>query len=226
MAAAGLLSLMVTWWFSPIDRLNANRFTPAMFGERGIVSIGYAAFALVLGVAAGLLIRRTIPAMALTLVGYLAARLGVTYLIRPHLMTAVQATTPIRLTVKGPGPAIAPSPAGWVLSDQTINGAGHVIGQNGGIGPDGNFGFSTGSNGTFSLVGVGPCPGRLPQHLNRDSQNGLFQACVNHFGIKQVVTFQPIGRYWAFQGMELAIFLAAALALAGFCFWWVRHRLT
>jgi hypothetical protein len=41
---------------------------------------------------------------------------------------------------------------------------------------------------------------------------------------RQRVTFQPASRYWAFQAYETAIFLALALALSGFCFWWIRHR--
>ena len=57
MAAAGLLSLMVTWWSSPIDRVNMTLYTS--FDQRGIVPIGYAAFAFALGVLAGVLIRRT-----------------------------------------------------------------------------------------------------------------------------------------------------------------------
>ena len=38
----------------------------AAFAERGIVAIGYPAFPLALGVTAGLLIRRTLPALAAT----------------------------------------------------------------------------------------------------------------------------------------------------------------
>ena len=56
-AVAGLLSLMLTWWSSPIDRVNGNQFT-SVFDQRGVVPIGYAVFAFVLGVTAGLLIRR------------------------------------------------------------------------------------------------------------------------------------------------------------------------
>jgi len=61
MATAGLLSLMVTWWSSPFDRIGAGRLDPAIFGERGIAPVGYAAFAFALGVTAGMLIRRTVP---------------------------------------------------------------------------------------------------------------------------------------------------------------------
>ena len=44
MVVAGILSLMVTWWASPLDRV---RMTPFMsFDQRGLVPVGYAAFAL------------------------------------------------------------------------------------------------------------------------------------------------------------------------------------
>jgi len=49
MVVAGLFSLMVTWWFSPIDRVNMTVF--ATFDQRNIVAVGYAAFAFALGAA-------------------------------------------------------------------------------------------------------------------------------------------------------------------------------
>jgi hypothetical protein len=59
-AATGLLSLMVTWWSSPIDHANMDRFGSGIFGQRNIAPLGYAAFGFVLGVLAGLLIRRAL----------------------------------------------------------------------------------------------------------------------------------------------------------------------
>src|ERR1039457_6519884 len=87
MIVAGLLSLMVTWWSSPVDRANMNQFVS--FDQRDIVPIGYAAFAFVLGVPAGVLIRRTLPAMVTTLVAFVTARLTFSHWIRPHLFTPV-----------------------------------------------------------------------------------------------------------------------------------------
>ncbi len=94
-AVAGLLSLIVTWWFRPIDRVNANQFVATVFEARNIAPIGYAAFAFALGVTAGALIRRTVPAMAATIVGLIAARLAFTHWIRPHLLPAAHAATPL-----------------------------------------------------------------------------------------------------------------------------------
>ena len=88
MAVAGVLSLMVTWWSSPLDRV---RMTPFMsFDQRDLVPIGYAAFAFVLGATVGVLIRRTLPAMATALGGFVAARLVVAHFGRPHLVVPAQ----------------------------------------------------------------------------------------------------------------------------------------
>jgi hypothetical protein len=41
------------------------------------------------------------------------------------------------------------------------------------------------------------------------------------------VTYQPASRYWTFQWVETAIYLALALTLAGSGFWWInRNRST
>ena len=84
MAVAGLTSLVVTWWASPLDRVRMNPF--GTFDQRGIVPIGYAAFGFALGVTAGILIRRTVPAMATALVLFVSARLAFTHWLRPHLI--------------------------------------------------------------------------------------------------------------------------------------------
>ena len=38
------------------------------------------------------------------------------------------------------------------------------------------------------------------------------------------VSYQPTSRYWAFQWIETGIYLALALALAGYCFWRLNRR--
>ena len=45
-----------------------------------------------------------------------------------------------------------------------------------------------------------------------------FLACLARHGIREVITYQPASRYWGFQATETAIYLALALALAGYCF--------
>ena len=242
MALAGLLSLGVTWWTSPFDRINLNWFSPGTFDERGLVPVGYAAFAFVLGVLAGLVIRRTIPAMATTLVVYIAARFAESLWVRPHLWTPLRIVSAFQVPTgsSGAAPSIGAGALtnAWVLSDQVINGAGHVIGENGGIGANGEVDLNVSPNGTLTFGGIGKCPNTVPPgtvsasngfggqstHAARQTIQAAFQTCVDKLHIREVVTYQPANRFWLFQWEETAFFLAVALLLAGFCFWWVRRQ--
>ena len=114
-AVAELLSLMVTWWSSPIHKANAGytAFTSGSF-HSGIAPAGYAAFAFALGVTAGLLIRRTLPAMAVTLAIFAAVIIAFPFWVRPHLIPPVQTTSALSLAsvaVTGGDRRRAPVPA-------------------------------------------------------------------------------------------------------------------
>jgi hypothetical protein len=233
MAAGGLMSLMATWWFSPLDRVTMTPY--ANFDHRDVVPIAYAALAFALGVTAGVLIRRTLPAMAATLVAFVGVRLADFEWLRPHLMTPLTLTTGFNANPgSGPGAGVAGiDPADWVISAQTLNRSGQVIGQNGGIGANGSLGFNVSPDGTLTMAGVGRCPNNVPVTTGHPalgqppaSVAHAFQECVNHFGLRQVLTYQPAGRYWPFQWYETGIYLALALILCGCCLWWVRHRIS
>ncbi len=149
MATAGLLSLMITWWASPIDRaaglksgnkISLIRLAPALFATRGITPIGYAAFAFAFGVTAGVLIRRTLPAMAATLTGFAAVQIAWPNWIRPHLIAPVRAIVTLNLAniynvvpaghnngMNVLAAASLSKPGAWVLSSQVIGKAGHAF---------------------------------------------------------------------------------------------------
>jgi hypothetical protein len=229
-AVAGLLSLMLTWWSSPIDTANANRFGDAMFSLRDITPMGYAAFAFALGVTTGVLMRRTLPAMASTLVIFVAARLAESEWVRPHLMSPVHTATALSM---GNGIGFSLTPSGlqmeanppnianaWALSNDIVNKAGQA--------PSSAFLKSA----CPSIANGAPAGGGGGATHVRVSGNGpplhAFQDCVAKVAASyhEVVTYQPASRFWAFQGIETAIFFVLALLLAGLCFWWVRRRLS
>jgi hypothetical protein len=228
----GLLSLMVSWWFSPIDKLNANRFSPAAFGLHGFAPAGYALFAFALGATTGLLFRRTLPAMAVTLVGFIATRVAVTLWIRPHFMGPV--TRALKLNPSGNqswgftssgGGALQVStgppdlPNALIISNTIVNGRGqaptsaffqkacpNLPGLNGSQ-------VSDGGGGTHAAVAYGG--------------QQAFQQCVDAVSAKyhQVISYQPANRFWPFQTYETLLFVALAAILAGVSVWWVRRRL-
>jgi hypothetical protein len=206
MATAGLFSLMVTWWASPIDQANVDRITPLLFGARGVAPIGYAAFAFALGVTVGVLVRRTIPAMAVTLVIAVAALLVMPLWGRAHLIPPLTTTTPFDTSnIRGIGmseggqdmrvTADVNIPDAWIITNETVK-------------ADGN-----------AFTG--------PGDLQKCGRNASPDTCIEWIAslhLQQKVTYQPDSRFWPLQFAETAIFLVLAGLLAGSCFWLVRPR--
>jgi ABC-type transport system involved in multi-copper enzyme maturation permease subunit len=231
-AVAGLFSLMVTWWYSPLDRLSGSPF--ASFGSRDLVPVGYALFAFALGVTVGVLVRRTLPALAISLAAFVAVRLAITYWVRPGLFTPAHQDLALNPSTTGYGyegfllfssqqsslePASPNIPGAWITSVQIVDKSGQPLsnqflasacpGIGGGGGPGG------GSGG----------PGNNHSQVSASTQQGL-QDCVTRVGktYHEVVSYQPASRYWPFQWSELAIYLGIAVLLAGFCVWRIRRH--
>jgi hypothetical protein len=213
MATAGLFSLLVTWWSSPLDRalvyaganpaISWNRLDPALFGVRDIVPIGYAALALALGATIGVLIRRTVPAMAVTLALFVGLQVVWPSLIRPHLIPPKRFSAPLTSNFQGlmvSQPSNKMTVIGswhqagaWVISDQTLTPSGHV----------------------FTGPATSACLGNS------------IQACTNWLLAKhlsQVVSYEPASRFWAFQWYETGVFILLAVALAAASAWTLNRR--
>lgn len=215
----GAVSFAVTWWSGPVEDAMGPayvRLSPVTFAAQDIAPMGYAGFAFVLGVVAGMLVRRTIPAMALTLAVFVAVQLAMPLWIRPHLVPPEVVTTAITaenlhgIGVSGPDGVStltvgAGSPGAWILSSETVDGAGQP---------------------------VTTLPGWVDGCLSVPSGHGVTQpqqACLARLadaGYRQRITYQPGSRFWLFQGLETGIFAALTAALGGFGFWWIRRRLS
>jgi hypothetical protein len=77
------MTAVITWYREPMDRLTGH-FINNVYDFEGLVLTAYILLAFGLAVLAGLLLRRSIPAMVTALVAWLAVKLGVEYLLRPH----------------------------------------------------------------------------------------------------------------------------------------------
>jgi hypothetical protein len=210
---AGLLSLMLTWWSDPLDRVNANRITPPVFDQRGIDPIGWALFAFALGVTAGTLLRRTLPAMASTLAIFTGARVLWPLYVRAHLIPPVHETTRVGAVPfdwvgvnNGPDSAMlvhVSKPGAWVLSEHTVNAAGHQV---------------PGST-LFNL-----CPVTTTGGVAKTQPDSCFIQHLVQLGYnRSVLTYQPASRFWALQTIETASLVVVSMLLITFCYWQVRR---
>jgi hypothetical protein len=220
-AAIGLLSLAVTWWSSGLDGVRGNergglaaRLTPVSFAMRGIVPIGYAVFALVLGVVAGIVLRRSVAAIALTLAVFTFVQVAMPLWVRPHLAPPVRQELVISSdTVAGIGirengqvlvEARTTDPGDWVLSNRTVDGAGRVA--------------------TVPAWLADCMPG--PRGEKPADGRAVADACFARLtadGYRQEVVSQPAGRFWRLQWTETGIFLVLSALLAWYGFRRVRQ---
>jgi hypothetical protein len=79
------MTLIITWYRAPMDRLTGH-FVHNAYDYEGLVLTAYILFAFGLAVLFGQLLRRTIPAMLSALIPWVAVRLVVEFLLRPHFM--------------------------------------------------------------------------------------------------------------------------------------------
>jgi hypothetical protein len=219
LAVAGLASWLVSWWFAPLDAVTMNRFDPSVFTERGIVAIGYAGFAFALGVAAGALTRRTLPAMAATLLGFIAARIAFTFLIRPHLLPTRESLFPLTL---GKSVEFLPSGSGlsvfagvpplanaWAVSATLVDHAHRAL-----------------STAQLHDLLLRNCPTVTRPGKGEELTEGAFLSCSSALSrhVQMLVAYQPPNHYWPLQALETVIFLTAALALIGATVWHATRK--
>src|SRR5690349_16852379 len=140
--AVGVLTWAVTWWSEPMDGTVSHtrgglpsRLTPVSFAMRGLVPVGYVVFAVVLGATVGIILRRSLPAMAVTLAIFAFVQVAVPLWVRPHLVAPVT----VLLTISEDSlDSITGSPSGgpesielhtadredWVLTNETVDASG------------------------------------------------------------------------------------------------------
>ncbi|GIE88712.1 transmembrane transport protein [Actinoplanes regularis] len=201
LVAVALVSALLTWAASPLDRVADERFTTIFFGTRNLAPVAYGIFALVLGVVTGLLIRRTVPAMALTALVFVVTQALVPNLLRPNLVPPVHGSAPItaevvrNLSFLGSQPVISglKMPGAWVLDTSELRTAdGARVSQEA---------YDNCVSGSFDAVAE--CLGALKLHVD--------------------VEYQPADRYWTFQWLESGFYLGLTLLLAAFGLWRIRR---
>jgi ABC-type transport system involved in multi-copper enzyme maturation permease subunit len=193
-AWGAVIAALTTWWASPTNAEHGSEFYPGRFDVLYLVPVAYAVFAMALGICAGALIRRTVPAMAVTLGGFIAVRVAVTLWLRLHYLSAVTATRSLPAQTRLTG-------SYWLISQGTRNPAGQLM-----AGPqDQPAAFG---------VPISSLP-KACAGLAKPTA-GLTSSCRAALtGFRSFVTYQPASRFWPFQGIETGVFaVLAAILLA------------
>lgn len=203
----GLLSLLLTRWAHLIDAANGDRITPLVFAGRGLVPVGYAAAGFVIGVTLGLVLRRTVVAMAVTLLVVAGLQIAAPLVFRPWLAQPISTVAALNVEdLDGIGMSVEtgqmhlranPSVTdAWVLENVVL-------------GPDGKS-----FKGPADLTKCGPKAGFETCQTWLKSQN-----------LQVRMSYIPGSKFWTVQWREFGLLVVFTALLAMFSLWWIRKRL-
>lgn len=202
LAAVGalVLGLLANWALDPLTPAFGGRYNSSWYDGRGIVPAACMLFAFGVGLAASALIRRTIPAMAVTLVVYAAARTPVHW-FRAHFapLQSRTVTMPMSALLQNPdgdplGTIRSSAAQGdWLVKTTVFDPSGHAI--------------RSGIGNRDLLLGYCPELARRGP-ISEQAQ----QACAPHLSgsFRSVSEYQSASHFWLVQAVESAIFVGLA----------------
>jgi len=215
---AGAFGFLFSWCYEPIIGVRQG-LSPLMaitFDLRGVAFAGWALVAFAIGVLAGVLIRRVVPAMFTTLAAWSGLAVVTGAYLRPHYETP--------LVTSG----FRPLSAAWVIGQRwTLHGkpvslstVDQVLHKLGAIEvAPGVFGAAPGGSGQ-----TGGGFGQTASQASPASRNVNPVPYLIHHGFAQLTTYQPASRFWPFQWIEAGWLLALSLLLIAATIWLVRRH--
>lgn len=175
-----IVAAISTWWAKTPNALFLSRFSPLNFDAQALMPIVYSLFAVSVGVMIGAWFKKVLLALAVTLGVLVAVQVGVSLLVRPHYVPAQIQRVSIAQDRK-------PDGAVWVLGEAAV-------------GPDDK---------TVNLAEPNATCGSVDGKQSIERTNS-FVTCLAAHGYKWKTTYQPADRYWKFQEIEAALYVAAS----------------
>jgi hypothetical protein len=202
-AAAGAFTVLFSWYNQPFAAAGyATPFSARVFDLLGVAFAAWALAAFAIGVLAGMVIRRAVPAIAATLAVYAGLAFATGLWLRQHYLTPLVTSNPNQ-------PGLA-----WVISGWYTKG--------------GTFAFGDQGNGLASAVTqlCGAVGGRV-LHVRGGVERALdVPQCLAQHGYTHWTSYQPGSRFWPFQWIEGGWLLALSVLLLAATIWLVRRRAT
>lgn len=193
-ALTGTFTAVLTWFRQPFDAWE-GRFQYDAFDLQGLVPVAYGLFAFGAATAAGAVLRRSLPAFGVAFGAFLGARMLVALLARPAYATPLTATEPVPVG-GSKDQAQPPGFADWVIEHGYADASGRRLS----------------STEYYELEDAADRAG---------TDLGQF---LHSRGVQQFEVYHPADRFWTFQLIETALFVAVAAVLIGVVVWRVRRR--
>jgi hypothetical protein len=197
-AAAGAFSVLSSWYDQPFIAAGYTiPFSSRVFDLTGVAFAAWTLAAFAIGVLAGMLTRRVVPAIAATLAVYAGLALATGLFLREHYITPLVTSQPDL-----PGSA-------WPVSQWYAK--------------DGKFAFPARGSQLVNAVEQ-LCNGNRGSSATGGLRSPA--QCLTRHGYTLWTHYQPGSRFWPFQWIEGGWLLALSVLLIATTVWLVRRRAT
>ena len=208
-AAAGAFSVLFSWYFAPFFAEGSQtQLAPTVFDLRGVAFAAWTLAAFAIGALAGMLIRRSVPAIAATLAAYAGLALAADLYLRGHYLAPLVSSNPDNVPGSVWGTSyLNVSDSAWITTQQWQTRAGQPV-----------------SESVLSQVlqqGAPQLGGKGGGGIPRSSDVTRY---LSQHGYTLWTTYQPSGRFWPFQWIEGGWLLALSVLLIAATVWLVRRR--
>jgi hypothetical protein len=205
-AATGALSVLISWYYQPylpaastaLGLTEINPFAASVFDLRGVPFAAWTLAAFAIGALAGVVTRRVVPAMAVTLACYAGLAFAAATQFRQHYLTPL-VTSDVNL----PGSA-------WIFSQWTTK--------------DGRFAFAGIAPANLVSRYCSHVPSSGPGASNGKPSAAALAQCLSRHGYVQWTSYQPASRVLPFQLTEGGWLLAVSALLIAAAVLLVRRR--
>jgi hypothetical protein len=203
---AWLFSLVLAWYYQPyfaasnqgFGLTEMTPFFPALFNLHGVVFAAWTLAAFAIGGLAGMLIRRVVPAIAVTMAVYVGLAFAVGAFVREHYLTPLVTTSSLNL----PGSA-------WILGQWWTKGGAIVSPAT--------------MNSVIDNTFVQQNPSVNSPGQKFSAYNSVLRYLTEH-GYAYWTRYQPGSRFWPFQLIESGWLLALSALCIAATIWLVRRR--
>ena len=219
MVVAGAFSFLFSWCYRPIIGVpqGLSPLGSITFDLRGVAFAAWALVAFAIGVLAGILIRRVVPAMFATLVAWSGLAVVTGVYLRPHYETPLVTSSfslPSAAWVIGQRWTLHGKPVSVSTVTQVLRKIGAAE-------------FAPGQFGLAPPSGSGATPsgfGQTAQAARSASGSSSPTRYLIHHGFVQITSYQPASRFWPYQWIEGGWLLALSLLLIAATVWLVRRH--
>lgn len=239
LCATIILCCLFLWWKTPVVPTLSSLWDYTNYDIWSLAAIAYTLFAFTLGVCMGTIVKKTVPAMALTLVIFVIVRILIEVFWRPYFLPPLVSLTPFNSRQSLPQSAMQ---IGFITF---VDRQGNTVNPSQGVGPCksppslGLHENTTSSaplpldmalplmniNKLFNGVSVSAGPGGSGGNQPLTPEEKAYEQCTIAHGFQTKYLYQPGDRFWLFQEIESGIYVLMSALLFALTFWWTKYRI-